>query len=579
MLAPQNPDVPSSYMIPGVYVALDLSGNGASLNSAEKRALIVGYKLASGSKPKNTPVRVIGQSQANAFAGRGSDAARHFAAFQSQIGAGQVDTWMLLLEEPTGGTAATRLVKIVGATAAVQDAVNFRICGYTGSVLIAAGDTPTIVAAALADEINAIADIPVTASPAADTVTLTYRHKGVVGNDLPLLFEIPGDSTLKVSCGTLTYATNVTGAGSAVVNVGPKTYTVALTDGWTPTQVAAAVAAAINAEAGPVTAEAALGVVTLFYAPERDVRRVTASIVTSTGVTVTVACGTAGAGTPTLTTALAVGAAMKAFKVWSSAIADTGSLGSMYNHIKTYANGLHQKGQVLFAASAAALADSGDLVTTPAPALTSAPRGHIGWCPNAPVQAHELAARHAARVCVEDFHPRNYDGEPLRSGTATVPLPVPHVADRPGPDEIQAAMRSYYLTPYVVNGDEELTIMRSRTTSNDSDERLWDTSLIMTADFTRYDYGVFLAKTFKGKSLKKSGEVKTPNVVTVDDIADAVISRMFAHEDADFLDGAEELKKAVRSNINVISPTRADVFIPFRPPVPLHIITPTVGLV
>jgi phage tail sheath gpL-like len=140
-------------------------------------------------------------------------------------------------------------------------------------------------------------------------------------------------------------------------------------------------------------------------------------------------------------------------------------------------------------------------------------------------------------------------------------------------------MRSYYLTPYVVNGDEELTIMRSRTTSNDSDERLWDTSLIMTADFTRYDYGVFLAKTFKGKSLKKSGEVKTPNVVTVDDIADAVISRMFAHEDADFLDGAEELKKAVRSNINVISPTRADVFIPFRPPVPLHIITPTVGLV
>jgi hypothetical protein len=54
--------------------------------------------------------------------------------------------------------------------------------------------------------------------------------------------------------------------------------------------------------------------------------------------------------------------------------------------------------------------------------------------------------------------------------------------------------------------------LRGVTTSASSDERLRDTGLQQTADFIRFDMGAFLRDRFKGKSVKVSGQPRTPNV-------------------------------------------------------------------
>ena len=585
MTAPVNSDVSSAWMIPGVYIQLDLTGAGANLSNIQSRSLLVGYKTSAGTAAPDTPVLVTGQSLANQYGGRGSELARMFAAFQAQVGGGQADVFLLPIAEPSGGTAATRLITFdfsTGSSAAAQDSIDVFIAGYKMSALVASGDTATVIGASVRDAINANLDLPVTATASSGVVTLTARTKGLTGEDLPVIVNVPNSSSSKIraAAGTVTYATNATGNGSATVSVGGTTYTAAITSGDTPSVVATAVGAAINAASGPVTASVSSAVVTLYYETDRVVQRPSAAIVTSTGITATVAAGTAGAGTPTLTNALAVVAAQSAFGFWATSFNDATSLGTMATHIEAYANGLYQKDQFLWFGSTDPLATAGAIPAATTPSLTSSVRYHEDWCMDSPQQAYELAARHAAMVCVNSFKAQNYDGAPLQSLTPTVPLLLPHRNSRPSPADVNSAMRSYYMTPLVVDESaNKLTVCRGRTTSSASDERLWDTSLGQVAGYIRYDMNSFLRTRFKQKSIKQFSKPRTPNTINIDDVKDAITERLFAYDGADFLDGAEQLKAAVAANINVLSPSRIDAYIPFRPPVPLHIMAPVLGLV
>lgn len=579
LAAPTNPDLPASWMIPGVYTYLDLTGAGAGLSNIQKRLLLIGYKTSTGTQAPNSAVQVTGQSTADSYFGRGSDLARMVAAAISQNGGGVLDVFCVALTEPSGGTASTHLLTFVG-TATAAGSVTVTICGYKTTVPIASGDTPTVIAAAVSAAINLMLDIPVTASPSSGTVTLIYRVKGVVGNDLPVIVDFTGTTGVKCSPGTLAYATNVGGNGSATVTIGGTTITVAITDTWTPTQVATAVKDAINADAFPVTATSSSGDVTLFYAPERVVHRISAAIVTSTGITVTPAVGTAGAGTPTLTTALANLARRSAFKCWSTCFNETTSLGTMSTHIETYADGRSQKDQVLFVASTDALATAGAIPTGTTPLLTATPRYSVGWQKDSPQQAYELAARYAAAVCVSDFPPKNYDGEQLKSKTATVPLLMPHEVSRPDPDEQNSALYSYYLAPLVVDeATGTMQILRARTTSKAQDQRLWEVGTIQTLGYYRYDMNQFLRTRFKQKNYKASGVPRTTNTITNDNIKDAIYERVVLWDDNDLFDGAASVRDQIRVNQDPLVPSRINTFLPCKPPPPVHQISTVAALV
>lgn len=565
---PQNSDLPSSWLIPGVYIQLNLSGSGAGLNSATKRIFLTGYKTSSGTAPQDAAVQIVQQSDANAACGRGSDLARLYAATISQIGAGTADVFCCPIVEPAGGTASTHLITFA-TTATASGSVDVWVCGYKASVAIASGDTPTIIAANVSAALNLILDLPVTCSPSTGTVTCTYRHKGVVGNDLPVIVNINGSIGTTASPGTITFTSSATGAGTATLLVGGTSITAAIGASDTVTVAGDTLVASLAAAANPVTGTNNAGVVTLFYVRDRVVHRISVAT-TATTQTVAAACGTVGAGVPTLTAALSNVAAQSAYRLWATTFNDATSLGTLSAHIELYANGLYQKDQVLHYGDTQSMTVAGAVPAATTPTLSSSPRYNTTWCVDAPQQAYELAGRTAGMVCIEDFYPRNFDGAALKSD-GVVPLLLPAKATRPIPSDQNAAMYSYHMTPLVV--DEQsgvLRVLRGMTTSRSSDQRLWDWSFINTLGFYRFDMNAFLLTRFKGKSLKLNGDPRTPNVVKPASISDAVYERLLQYDNADFFDGADALKGQIQANPDQLVTGRVNVFIPMRPPINLH---------
>lgn len=582
-LAPRNTDLPSSWMIPGVFIQLNLAGSGAGLNNPQKRLLLLGQKTSSGTKPVDAPFQVFTQSDCNGYFGQGSDLARMYAAVISQIGSGAADIFCQAVGDPIGGTAATHLITFIG-TATSTGYVDMLICGYRATVAIAGNDTATAIATNAATAINAIKDLPVTASSASGTVTLTARSVGLGGNDLPVIVNQYGAGGITVSPGTVTITGPATGSGTVSVTIGAVTITATVNNSDSANTIATNLAAAINAGNYPVTASAATSVVTLLYATDQAVHRISAAA-TATGVTATAAVGTAGAGTPTLTTSLANLAALSGFKIWCTSFNDTSSLGALAAHIESMADGLNQKGQRLHVGSTDSLTTAGAIPTGTTPTLTSSPRYAVIWHPDSPQQAYELAARSAAIRCVQDYAADNYDGMKLKT-SGTVPLLVPTKVRRPSVQTVNSALYSQYLTPIVVDDSSgSLRIVRARTTSNAADDRIWDWALIDTLDYYRFDLAIYLNSLFGAdspggaKNIKLASDPKTPNCVSVDDVKDAIISRIIDWDNADLFDGAASLASQVTVNPDPYVSTRLDAGIPARPPRNLHQIAPVLNQV
>lgn len=561
-----NTDLPSSNLIPGVYFQLNLKGSSPGLSSSSKSLLLLGYHKSTGTAAPNSIVQVTQQSETNTKVGAGSDLARMYAAATAQVGGGVMNTFLCPVSEPSGGTAATYLIAITGpATAA--GSIDLWLCGHNINVPIANGDTNTVIGTALTAAINLNTDIPVTAS-GTTTVTLTYVHKGIVGEDFPIICNLNNATGVTLSPGTITVTGDATSTASAVVEVNGQSVTTTITNLDAAATIATNIGASINAGDFPVTATVDSTTVTLLYAKDRVVRRITASD-TATGTAVAAVVGTAGAGTPTLTTALTNIAAQSAFKVWCTSFNEATSLGTISTHIELYANGVHQKGQRLHAASVAALATAGAIPDASSPKLTASTRYDFDWPLGWPQQAYEIAARTAAIRCIQDYSARNYDGMRLTT-RGTVPLLMPEAAIRPIPDDINAAMYSYHMTPIVVDGTGNAVIVRAMTTSTDADRRLWDWGTIDTFDYFRDDLRTFLYDRFKGKNIKWTGTAFTQETITKESIEDSIYERATQWERADLFDGIDALKDYIQVTQNAIDPGRADIAWPMRKPSALH---------
>jgi len=563
---PLNPSLASNWRIPGVFISLDLSGASSGIGSLDKRVLLVGHRTSQGIAPLNTIIQVLGQSHANLLFGRGSDLARKHKAALSQICSGMADIYAVVVPEPVGGTPSTHIVTFVG-DATGTGAVEVFVCGLSTTVAIANLDTAAAIAANVAAAVNEeLPDAPVTAKANGATVVLTYRVAGAVGNDLPVMITFSGNSGLQASPGTISFNGLGVGDGSAVVDIGTTAVQVAVKNGDTGITVAQAFVQAFAADAFPCTAAATgAGILTLYYAPGRVVHRISAVLFTTTGISVAVATGTLGAGAPSLTTSLGNVASQAAFGCWSSAFSDAASLGAMATHIENYADGLRQKDQALFIGSTDALATAAAIAPATTPSLSGSPRYAIGWCPDAPEQAYELAARLAARVAVEDYYPYNYDGEPLETDDTT-PLLLPHVKAQPDDGECNSAL-NLGLTPLVV--DEalgQLVILSDRTTMQSTDDRLWAWGTIRTLAFYRTDLRGFLKQRFAHKNLKLNGTPRTAYTVQVSSIRDAVLERIRTWDNSDLFDGVDAIKDQILVAPNAQNRNRVDIFVPCRPP-------------
>lgn len=179
--------IPANVRVPLFYAEMDNSQAGYFTQN--KRSLLVGQKLATGTAVVNTPYLVSTTDAAKTLFGTGSMLARMHALYRLQDSFGEV--WCIAVADAGAGVQATGTITVTGpATAA--GVINLYIGGQKVSVAVGASDAANTIAAAINTAINAATDLPVTSTVATNVVTLTCRWKGATGNDITILDSFRG---------------------------------------------------------------------------------------------------------------------------------------------------------------------------------------------------------------------------------------------------------------------------------------------------------------------------------------------------------------------------------------------------
>lgn len=202
-------NIAANVRVPLFYAEVDNSQ--ASQFENRGRVLLVGQMLAAGLATANVPVLVNRTDEAIALFGTASMLAEMHAAYRARDSFGEV--WCLPLDDAGGGAKATGSIVFAG-TPSAAGTFRFKIGGKTFAFAVATTDTATTIGDALETLVNA-ANIAVTASNAAGTVTLTARHAGELGNDIDVrAYRAPGASSTEPAGVTAT----ITGMASGTVN-------------------------------------------------------------------------------------------------------------------------------------------------------------------------------------------------------------------------------------------------------------------------------------------------------------------------------------------------------------------------
>lgn len=183
----------SSRKTPGVFLAVLLGGSPTSAGAVAKKILLIGNKItsaitgssptlsvAAGTQANAAPVFLASADQAATYFGRGSELHRMakatFAQYPDALLYGCASV------ESGGSAAIATLTFATNASAAFT--VHLTVCGTPIDVPVASADTVTTIATAVANAINNLPDLPVTAQNSSGVVTVTAKHPGTRGNEL-----------------------------------------------------------------------------------------------------------------------------------------------------------------------------------------------------------------------------------------------------------------------------------------------------------------------------------------------------------------------------------------------------------
>lgn len=191
------------------------------------RALLIGQKITAGAAAANTLVRVSSVDQVIAAAGRGS--MLHNQAIDWYANNKATELWLGVLADDGAGTAATGTI-VVSGPATAAGTIALYLGGERITVGVASGDAATAIATAIAAAVNAAVNLPVTAGASTATVTLTHRHKGLVGNSYDVRHSFASGEALPAGVGL-----TITAVGGVVAGAGNPSLTTliaAMGDMW-----------------------------------------------------------------------------------------------------------------------------------------------------------------------------------------------------------------------------------------------------------------------------------------------------------------------------------------------------------
>lgn len=180
------PTIPSDLRVPLFWAEMDNSEANTTQSSGP--SLLIGFSSADSTIAKNKLTIMPSAALAGKVAGRGSQLARMVAQYRAVDPFGEL--WVIAVTEPDGETAKGTVTLTGNAQA--SGTLSLYIGAVRVQAAVVTGDAPVSVAATLAAAVNANADLPVTAAAAAGVVTLTARHKGLTGNDIPLALNYYG---------------------------------------------------------------------------------------------------------------------------------------------------------------------------------------------------------------------------------------------------------------------------------------------------------------------------------------------------------------------------------------------------
>jgi phage tail sheath gpL-like len=146
--------------------------------------------LGSGLGIPNVPIPIGTQTQADRLAGQGSECSSMVESFLANNFAQEM--WVLPVPPAPGSVAAAAQIKVI-APPVEAGIIHLYIAGrHVDSIVVGTTDTPTTMAAIIAAMIEDDPTLPVHATAAVDTVTITCKTLGVNGNDITLQLNYYG---------------------------------------------------------------------------------------------------------------------------------------------------------------------------------------------------------------------------------------------------------------------------------------------------------------------------------------------------------------------------------------------------
>lgn len=188
-------NIPSNIKVPLFYAEVDSSA--ANTIQGSGASLIIAYPLAESLIERNKLIIMPTADHAKKLSGRGSQLSRMVEAYRNIDNFGEL--FVIAVDEPTAGSNASGTIQISG-TAEETGTLSLYIGNSKIQSRVTVSDTAESIANGLHNAINTHLDLPVTATVTNNTITLTAKHKGLSGNDIPLCFNyygtIGGEATL-----------------------------------------------------------------------------------------------------------------------------------------------------------------------------------------------------------------------------------------------------------------------------------------------------------------------------------------------------------------------------------------------
>lgn len=167
------------------FIAVEFDNTKAQQGPAIQpfQTLILGQKLSGGSQAELTPITVSSEAQARTLFGAGSMLQWMVKKYLENDLVTEIVA--IAVDDLLAGVKATATLTVTGPATA-DGTIALYIGGKVVNVAVLSGDVQNAIAAAINTAINADTDLQVTSTVLNNVVTVSAKHKGLVGNEIDI---------------------------------------------------------------------------------------------------------------------------------------------------------------------------------------------------------------------------------------------------------------------------------------------------------------------------------------------------------------------------------------------------------